>query len=122
MTAISHDQGLDSNNDSGIVPNCSQGLTTTDESAENSDHDQIEKPTEEQQTASTEEESLKLFLEPDTEPLDKELIPNSQKKEVEQSVSEISTPVLAKKLQTLGKNFDMAKLKETLSKKVKINL
>ena len=104
------------------MPNCSQGLATTDESAENSDHDQIEKPTEEQQTASTEEESLKLFLEPDTEPLDEDIIPTSQKKEVEQSVSEISTPVLAKKLQTLGKNFDMAKLKETLSKKVKINL
>ena len=36
MTA---EPGLESNNDSGIVPNCSQGLTTTDESAENSDHE-----------------------------------------------------------------------------------
>ena len=36
---VTAEPGLESNNDSGIVPNCSQGLTTTDESAENSDHE-----------------------------------------------------------------------------------
>ena len=36
---LTAEPGLESNNDSGIVPNCSQGLTTTDESAENSDHE-----------------------------------------------------------------------------------
>ena len=124
MTA---EPGLESNNDSGIVPNCSQGLTTTDESAENSDHEnQIsDKPSkafeqvEEEQP--NEEESLKLFLEPDTEPMDADVIPSSQKEDIERSVSETSTPVLAKKLQNLGKNFDMEQLKETLSKKVSIN-
>ena len=68
-----------------------------------------------------EEESLKLFLEPDTEPMDADIIPSSQKEDIERSVSETSTPVLAKKLQNLGKNFDMEQLKETLSKKVSIN-
>ena len=67
-----------------------------------------------------EEESLKLFLEPDTEPMDADIIPSSQKEDIERSVSETSTPVLAKKLQNLGKNFDMEQLKETLSKKVSI--
>ena len=68
-----------------------------------------------------EEESLKLFLEPDTEPMDADIIPSSQKEDIERSVSETSTPVLAKKLQNLGKNFDMEQLKQTLSKKVSIN-
>ena len=118
--------GLESNNDSGIVPNCSQGLTTTDESAENSDHEnQIsEKPSkafEQVDEQPNEEESLKLFLEPDTEPMDADIIPSSQKEDIERSVSETSTPVLAKKLQNLGKNFDMEQLKETLSKKVSTN-
>ena len=108
------------------LPSYSQGLTTTDESAENSDHEnQIsDKPSkafeqvEEEQP--NEEESLKLFLEPDTEPMDADVIPSSQKEDIERSVSETSTPVLAKKLQNLGKNFDMEQLKETLSKKVSI--
>ena len=108
------------------LPPYSQGLTTTDESAENSDHEnQIsDKPSkafeqvEEEQP--NEEESLKLFLEPDTEPMDADVIPSSQKEDIERSVSETSTPVLAKKLQNLGKNFDMEQLKETLSKKVSI--
>ena len=120
---VTAEPGLESNNDSGIVPNCSQGLTTTDESAENSDHEnQIsEKPSkafEQVEEQPNEEESLKLFLEPDTEPMDADIIPSSQKEDIERSVSETSTPVLAKKLQNLGKNFDMEQLKETLSKKV----
>ena len=123
MTA---EPGLESNNDSGIVPNCSQGLTTTDESAENSDHEnQIsDKPSKafEVEEQPNEEESLKLFLEPDTEPMDADVIPSSQKEDIERSVSETSTPVLAKKLQNLGKNFDMEQLKETLSKKVRIKI
>lgn len=123
---LTAEPGLESNNDSGIVPNCSQGLTTTDESAENSDHEnQIsDKPSKafEVEEQPNEEESLKLFLEPDTEPMDADVIPSSQKEDIERSVSETSTPVLAKKLQNLGKNFDMEQLKETLSKKVRIKI
>ena len=102
------------------MPNCSQGLTTTDESAENSDHDLVEKEKETSEERPVEEESMKLFLEPDTEPLDDDVIQSSQKNEMEQSMSPTTTPVLAKKLQALGKNFDLEQLKTTLSKKVSL--
>ena len=63
---------------------------------------------------------MKLFLEPDTEPLentDDEVIQSSQKQEVDQSISERSTPVLAKRLEALGKHFDLSTLNNTLAKK-----
>jgi hypothetical protein len=88
---------------------------------ENQISDKPSKAFEQVEEQPNEEESLKLFLEPDTEPMDADIIPSSQKEDIERSVSETSTPVLAKKLQNLGKNFDMEQLKETLSKKVSTN-
>lgn len=114
------------NNDSGIATNASSQVQiepneNSTEIEANEDQPVVEenKDIEDPKEANeTNEESLKLFLEPDTEPIanaDDEIIPSSQKQEVEQSISELKTPVLAKKLEHLGKSFDISS--DILSKK-----
>ena len=104
-------------NDSGIVP----GNTATDESASNSDDD-TQKLISEKPSIGNEnlqkEESLRLFLEPDTEKYtddDDDVVLNSQKTEVDQTISEKQGTLLSKKLEKLSKNFDG--LEDRLSKK-----
>ena len=107
-------------NDSGIVPNC----VTPENSSENSndDNEEVGKDSEPMIVGSkdSEEDSLKLFLEPDTEKFDSDsddVVPSSQKQDIEQSVSEKTNPFLTKKLQTLAKDFDLQVVKEKLELK-----
>ena len=104
-------------NDSGIVPNAQ----LTDESASNSDEETLKKVSiknqSEDESSKVEEDSMKLFLEPDTEKLtdDDEVIPNSQKNEVDQTISEKRGKLMSKKLEHLGKTYDLSS--QLLSKK-----
>ena len=107
-------------NDSGIVPNC----VTPENSNENSNDEELKddsEPMNIEGSKDLEEDSLKLFLEPDTEKFEDsdsdDVIQSSQKQDIEQSVSEKTNPYLTKKLQTLAKDFDLQVVKEKLELK-----
>jgi hypothetical protein len=137
------------NNDSGIVPNASN-VATTDESVSNSDEDSQKAAAAVEpaklnaamdvddqpqilagellntEVDSTEEHSLKLFLDPDSEKfveeddditISSDIIASSQHADIEKTVCQVTTPVLSKKLEALGKEFDLTDLQEKLARK-----